>query len=194
MNSVLIPNCRARQLVDQRDVHGAEDVLQQLRELRCLWGRDADDLLADEPIERLGAIAAFGGEAADHLRRVGEREVGAPGIDALGTERQVEVLPSRREVVPISGQVRNRTTADVYQQALFLGKGHALPGVPEMGASCFEDRVQRCAGRPRSAGEDGPGLPCHHSPGLSGAVRRRIAARQLAPCASGPQRGHGHRP
>jgi hypothetical protein len=80
-----------RDLVDHRDVDRAEDVLQQLGELGRLGARDADDLVADLAVERLGAIAACLGEPRHHLRRVAQREVRAPGVDALGRVGEVEV-------------------------------------------------------------------------------------------------------
>ncbi len=82
-----------RELVHQRDVHRAEDVLEKLRELRHLGRRDTDDLLADEAVELLGAVAAGLREPANHLRGVREREVGAARVDAFGREREVEVDP-----------------------------------------------------------------------------------------------------
>ena len=85
-----------RQLVDQRDVDRAEDVLEQLRQLRRLGAGDAHDLVADEPVELRGALGAGLGQAADHLRRVAQREVGAARIDALGREGEVEVAPGRQ--------------------------------------------------------------------------------------------------
>ena len=55
------PVGQARQLVDERDVDRAEDVLQQLGHLGDLGGRDRDDLLADEAVDGLGAVAAGSG-------------------------------------------------------------------------------------------------------------------------------------
>ena len=81
-----------RQLVDERDVDRAEDVLQQLRELGDLGRRDRDDLVADVRVDGGGALGAARGEAADDLRRGAHRVVGAAGVDALGREREREVL------------------------------------------------------------------------------------------------------
>ena len=82
-----------RQLVDERDVDRAEDVLQQLGHLRHLGGGDADDVVGDHAVQRLRAIAARGGEAADDLRGVAQRVVRPAGVDALGREGEVEIAP-----------------------------------------------------------------------------------------------------
>jgi hypothetical protein len=50
-------------------------------------------LKAHEPVERFGTLGARVGETPEHLRGVAQREVGAPGVDALGAEREVEVTP-----------------------------------------------------------------------------------------------------
>ena len=50
------PVAEHRQLVDERDVDRAEDVLEQLRELRRLGRGDLDDLVADQVVERDGAL------------------------------------------------------------------------------------------------------------------------------------------
>ena len=81
-----------RQLVDERDVDRAEDVLQQLGQLRDLRRGDGDERLAHAAVEVEGSLGALACEAADELGRVADREVRAAGIDALGREREREVL------------------------------------------------------------------------------------------------------
>ena len=80
-----------RQFVDEGDVHRAEDVLQQLRQLRGLGARDPHDVIAHELVHRRRALEAGVGQASDDLGRVAQREIGTPGIDALGREGEVEV-------------------------------------------------------------------------------------------------------
>ena len=75
-----------RQLVDQRDVDRAEDVLQQLGHLGRLGRADADDVVADLLVERDRAIGALGVMPPTIFGVVAQREVGAPGIHALGRE------------------------------------------------------------------------------------------------------------
>ncbi len=90
------PVAEDRQLVDERDVHRPEDVLQQLGELGLLGLGDLHDLVAHLRVELDRAVAAGVGQAADHLGRVAQRPVRAAGIDPLGRERHVEVLPGRQ--------------------------------------------------------------------------------------------------
>ena len=59
-------------------------------------------------VERLGVVAAGLREAADDLRRGAQREVGAAGVDALGREREVEVLPAVSPDSSSSGTSRSR--------------------------------------------------------------------------------------
>ena len=79
------------QLVHQRDVHGAEDVLEQLRELGRLQGGHADDLVADLPVQVRRALHAHVGQAAHDPGRGAHRVVGAAGVDALGRVGDAEV-------------------------------------------------------------------------------------------------------
>ena len=60
-------------------------------ELGHLGRGDLDDLVADQRVELHGAAAALLGEPADHLRRGADRVVGAPGVDPLRREGEVEV-------------------------------------------------------------------------------------------------------
>ena len=49
-----------RELVDERDVDRAEDVLEQLGQLGRLGGRDPDHVVADAAVEVVGAVEAAG--------------------------------------------------------------------------------------------------------------------------------------
>ena len=53
-------------------------------------------MVAHEAVQLGGALGALRGEPADHLGRGAQRVVGAPGIDALGGEGEVEVLARPR--------------------------------------------------------------------------------------------------
>ena len=85
------PVAELGQLVDESDVDGAKDVLQQLRQLRRLRGRDDDDLVADLAVELAGALCAALRQPSDQLRSRANRVVGAAGVDALRGEGEVEV-------------------------------------------------------------------------------------------------------
>ena len=129
-----------RQLVHQRDVDRAEDVLQQLRHLRDLGGPDADDVIAHLLVQRDGTVTAGFGEAADDLRRRPQRVIGAARIDALGTERQIEVaarrearlLQHRQQPLPRRARIRRRL------------QDHQLPGLqdPRERAARIQQRPQ----------------------------------------------------
>ena len=80
-----------RQFVDQRDVDRAEDVLEQLGQLRRLGRAHGHDLVADQAVEVDRALRAHLGQAAHDLRRGADGEVLAAGVDALGREGQREV-------------------------------------------------------------------------------------------------------
>ena len=94
------PVAEHRQLVDERDVHRAEDVLEQLGQLGRLGPGDRHDLVADLAVERDRAVEARRRQAADDLRRVAQRVVGAAGVDPLGREGDVEVACRRPGPTP----------------------------------------------------------------------------------------------
>jgi hypothetical protein len=82
-----------RQLVHEGDVHRAEDVLEQLGQLRRLRRQHLHDLVADLAVEVDRTPPALVREAAHHLRRRAHRVVGSPRVDALGGEGREEVAP-----------------------------------------------------------------------------------------------------
>jgi hypothetical protein len=85
-----------RELVHERDVDRAEDVLEQLGELGGVRVRDLDDPVADLDVE-LDRMAGAGlGQAPDDLRRRPDREVRPSRVDPLRGEGEVEI-PARRE-------------------------------------------------------------------------------------------------
>ena len=71
------------ELVDEGDVDRAEDVLEQLGQLRCVGRRDGVDRVDGAAIDGGGGLRTRGGQPADDLRRVLRRPVGAAGVDAL---------------------------------------------------------------------------------------------------------------
>ena len=85
------PVAEHRQLVDERDVDRAEDVLEQLRHLGGVRRRHRHELVAHVAVELERALEAGVREPADDLRRVAQRVVGAARVDALGREGDVEV-------------------------------------------------------------------------------------------------------
>ena len=98
-----------RQLVDERDVDRAEDVLEQLGQLGRLGGRDPDDLIAHAPVELVGPVEAGRGDPADHLRRVAQRVVGAAGSTRSGEKaRLMSVADAQARVDSSSGTSRSR--------------------------------------------------------------------------------------
>ena len=109
------------ELVDQGDVDAAEDVFEQLGHFGHLGGGDRHEV-----IERLAVdLDDLGGagrrEAAHDLGRRLGRVVGAPGIDPLGREGEVEVgargepralFEERREHLAGRARVRGALEAD----------------------------------------------------------------------------------
>ena len=81
-----------RQLVDQCDVDGAEDVFKELRQLTGLGRRDAHYLVADAAIELRRPFGALGRDTPDHLGRVPQRVVGASWVYALGRVGHIQPL------------------------------------------------------------------------------------------------------
>ena len=80
-----------RHLVDQRDVHVAVRVLQQLGELRLATAAGADHGVHERAVERCGALGAVRGEPTDDLRRVLQAVHRVARVDALRREGEVEV-------------------------------------------------------------------------------------------------------
>jgi hypothetical protein len=79
------------QLVDEGDVDGAEDVLQELGQLGRLGVGEEDHVVADLRVEGFGALGAGRREAADELGGGLDRVVGAARVDPLRGEGEVEV-------------------------------------------------------------------------------------------------------
>ena len=86
------PVAELRELVDERDVDRAEDVLEQLRQLGRLGRRDGVHGVDRAAVDVGRGLGARGREPADDLRRRLRRPVGAARVDALGRHREVEVL------------------------------------------------------------------------------------------------------
>ena len=90
--SIPIRSQRIGELVDERDVDRAEDVLEQLRQLGRLRARELVDRVDRAPVELGGPARALGRDPAEHLRRRLRRPVLAARVDALGRHREEEAL------------------------------------------------------------------------------------------------------
>ena len=86
------PVAEDRELVDERDVDRAEDVLEQLRELGRLRAGELVHRVDRAPVEVGGPARALGRDPAEHLRRRLRRPVLAPRVDALRRHREEEAL------------------------------------------------------------------------------------------------------
>ena len=80
-----------RELVDERDVHVAKRVLEQLHQLGFAGRRHRHGLLDERAVEPLDHRARELVDARDDLRRVHERPLAIAGIDALGRVAEKEV-------------------------------------------------------------------------------------------------------
>ena len=143
------PVAQHRQLVDERDVDAAEDVLEQLGHLGDLRRGDLDDRVHGEPVDLGRAARALGGQPADDLRRRARRPVDAAGVDPLRREGQREVaarpqpraLEDRGQLVARRPGVGRALEDD--QLALAQPLGEALGGAEHRGQVGFAVLVQR---------------------------------------------------
>ena len=78
------------ELVDQRDVDAAIDVLKQLGHLGDGWAADRHDAAEDGAVEGGGQLRGGRAAAADHLGNVVTRDGVVAGIFALGREGDVD--------------------------------------------------------------------------------------------------------
>ena len=120
-----------RQLVDHADVDGAERVLEQLHHLGDARRADRDDRRDRAVVERRGERGAVRGHAADDLRNVVGVERAVRRVDALGRERQEEVL------------------ADL-EAALLEHRQHELVGRARIGGRLQDDQLPGTQPLPRS--------------------------------------------
>jgi hypothetical protein len=91
MSSAILIAGDLQQLVHERDVHAAEDVLEQLCHLRSARRGDGNHGV-DEALEHLdGQRGTRRSDAADDLGRVAGLVDGVARVDALGRERQVQI-------------------------------------------------------------------------------------------------------
>ena len=79
------------QLIDQGDVHAAEDIFEQLRRLGGTAGGNGNHGLDGPPVEGLRAFEAGGRQAADDLRNLSDLAVGIAGIFALRRKGEMEI-------------------------------------------------------------------------------------------------------
>ena len=80
-----------RQLVDERDVHVPEGVLEQLDQLGLGRRAHGHDLVDERAVERLDAEPRRLVDARHHLGRVHEAPPGVAGVDALGRVPEEEL-------------------------------------------------------------------------------------------------------
>ena len=81
-----------RELVDERDVHVAERVLEQLHQLGLAGRCHRHDLVDERAVERARTVGTRRGvDARDDLRRVHEIPLGVARVDALGRVAEEEV-------------------------------------------------------------------------------------------------------
>ena len=183
-----------RQLVDERDVDRAEDVLEQLAQLRRLGGGDRDDLVADDLVELDRAPQAFGRQPADDLRRVAQREVGASRVDRARARRPRRSRGRRPGPTPRAAARGAPAERPGIGGRLEHDQLALLEHVRQRGAG-----VRRAAGDPaRGCGVSGVGTRHDHRLDLARARRsawwggsdrpRRRAPRRARPrCGSGPR-------
>ena len=79
------------ELVDERDVHVPEGVLDQLGHLGLARRRHELDLVDERPVEPRGEIAVALGQTPDDLRGLGDVVELAAGVDAFGRVGEREV-------------------------------------------------------------------------------------------------------
>ena len=84
------------QLVDEGDVHVAEDVLIDFHHLRDRARTDRDHLRGDRLVEETGELGAPGRQPADDLRDRADRSLGVAGVEPLRGERQVKIPPGEQ--------------------------------------------------------------------------------------------------
>ena len=87
------PLAEQLQLVDQGDVHAAEDVLQELGHLRLAGPLHRHDLGDGGGVQRRGKLRALPRIATHHFRDGGGVEARVSRVLALGREGEVEVEP-----------------------------------------------------------------------------------------------------
>ena len=80
----LHPVAKLCELVDERDVDGAVDVLEQLRQLGGVGRRDLVDRVECRAIDICSGLGRLRGDPADDLGRRLRRPVLAARVDALG--------------------------------------------------------------------------------------------------------------
>lgn len=87
------------EFVDEADVDRAERVFEELNEFCFGRGVDADDLVEDGRVESFRAVATLGGDAAEDFRNVRRAVLLVARVDALGGEREIDVLADRGAVL-----------------------------------------------------------------------------------------------
>ncbi len=196
------PLAQQRELVDERDVDVAEDVLEELRQLRGVGRGELEDVVVDRAEERSGAARSRPGSSR---RRAAGRPstalAGSPGLTRSGAKARSKSWPARRPdrssssrngplVVP-GNVVDWRTTSWPARRCSRISAAADRTG-PRSGS--FERRDRR-----RDADEDDVGVgEAAHAPGSttlrppsSAAARRSFEMSSIGerPAASSATRG-----
>ena len=117
------------------------------------------------PVQLGGAIGARRRHPADHLRRVAQRVVGAPRVDALGRERDVDVL------------------ADAQLRLLLEERHQPLARRPGIRGRLEHDELAALEHLPERVGRLRSARPGRARGWASAASARRSAPRRCAPAA-----------
>ena len=157
----LHPVAELRELVDERDVDGAVDVLEQLRQLGGLGRRDLVHRVDRRAVDVGGGLRARGVDPADDLRRRLRRPVLAARVDALGRHREMEVLAGLQAASRARGSAAGpRASCPATSSTRARRPGRA--GAPARGcarrARCRRGRA-RAGGRAASAARSAPRAP-----------------------------------
>ena len=167
-------------LVDQRDVHRAVDVLQQLRRLGDLRAADRDDLLDRLAVERRRQLAADRVDPADELGDRLRVVILAARVFALGRVGEVEI--ARRTSGPCASNCGSMISRVVPRIGASIRARPAAPcrSVLAMSSARLLDvrqvRLEVRAQRRGDAADDRVGLA------QAGEVGRRVEPARLRPC------------
>ena len=131
------PVAELRELVDERDVDRAEDVLEQLRQLGGLGRRDAVHGVDRARVERGRRLGAGGRDAADDLRHVLRRPVVRPGSTRSGENARWKSAPAFRPLSP------RASAADLARRARDTSSTRARRAARGAGARRSRARARR---------------------------------------------------
>ena len=140
-----------RQLVDERDVHLAVGVLDQLGHLGLARARGDRDRMHDRRVERHRQVATALGQPAHDLRRVLDLMVALAGVDPLGgvAEREVDAgnesagFEDRAQVLLRRARPRGGLEDDQHPGAQLRGdRGRGVADHRQVGSAIGQGRRQ----------------------------------------------------